>query len=61
MVTSYVQHSGGKNRLKQVSVRIEEDVIKTIKKVCLDEDISFQEAVRQALEEWLKESDNRKR
>ncbi|MCP1355034.1 ribbon-helix-helix protein, CopG family [Aneurinibacillus migulanus] len=46
--------------LKQVSVRIEEDLIKTVKKVCLDKDISFQEAVRQALEEWLKESDNRK-
>ena len=45
--------------LKQVSVRLEVDLIKTVKKRCIETDISFQEAVRQSLEAWLKQSDNR--
>ena len=45
--------------LKQVSVRLEVDLIKTVKKRCIETDISFQEAVRQPLEVWLKQSDNR--
>ncbi|MGG3451011.1 ribbon-helix-helix protein, CopG family [Domibacillus aminovorans] len=47
--------------LKQISVRLEEELIKTVKKSCLDKNISLQEAVRQALESWLKQSDNRDR
>lgn len=45
--------------LKQVGVRLEEELIKKVKIACLEKDIPFQEAVRQSLENWLKQSDNR--
>jgi len=40
--------------MKQVNVRLEETLIKEVKRICLEKDITFQDAVRIALEEWLK-------
>jgi len=40
--------------MKQVNVRLDENLIKEVKKICLEKEISFQDAVKEALEEWLK-------
>lgn len=40
--------------LKQVNIRLEDDLIKKVKKICIDKDISFQDAVKEALEGWIK-------
>jgi len=43
--------------VKQVNVRLEEDLLKDVKKQCLEKDITFQKAVELALIEWLKIKD----
>lgn len=40
--------------MKQINVRLDENLIKSVKKECLEKDISFQKAVELALETWLK-------
>jgi len=42
--------------LKQINVRLDEDFLKEIKKKCIDKGITFQEAVKIALEKWLQEN-----
>ena len=44
--------------MKQTGVRLPEELIKQIKKACIDKGISFQEAIRIAAEEWLAKSKN---
>jgi hypothetical protein len=39
--------------LKQTNVRLDEAFIKEVKKVCLELDITFQEAVKEGLQLWL--------
>jgi len=39
--------------LKQTNVRLDEEFLKEIRKVCIDKGISFQDAVKIALTEWL--------
>ena len=39
--------------MKQTNVRLEEDFLKEVKKACIDKGISFQDAVKEALTEWL--------
>lgn len=40
--------------MKQTGVRLPEELIKEIKFICIKKDISFQEAIKQAAEEWIK-------
>ena len=40
--------------MKQVNIRLDEKMIKEVKQKCLDNDITFQDAVKNALGEWLK-------
>lgn len=40
--------------MKQVNVRLTPEMIKEVKVKCLEKDITFQDAVKIALEEWLK-------
>lgn len=42
--------------LKQTNVRLEGDFLKEIKKICIDRGITFQDAVEEALTEWLKKN-----
>lgn len=42
--------------MKQINVRLDEDFIKTIKKLCLEKDITFQKAVELALTNWVKQN-----
>jgi len=42
--------------MKQINVRLDEEFLKEVKKVCIDKGISFQDAVKVALTEWLKKS-----
>lgn len=42
--------------MKQINVRLDEDFLKEIKKKCIDKGITFQDAVKMALEKWLKEN-----
>jgi len=39
--------------MKQTGVRLPEELIKKIKIICIEKDISFQEAIKTAAEEWL--------
>ncbi|MFZ5644434.1 MAG: hypothetical protein ACOY46_12670 [Bacillota bacterium] len=39
--------------MKQVNVRLDEKLVKEIKIICIEHDISLQEAVKMALEEWV--------
>ena len=39
--------------MKQTNVRLDEEFLKEIRKVCIDKGISFQDAVKIALTEWL--------
>lgn len=42
--------------LKQFPIRLDEEFLKDVKKVCIDKGITFQDAVKMALEKWLKEN-----
>jgi len=42
--------------LKQINVRLDEDFLKEVRKICIDKEITLQEAVKIALEKWLKEN-----
>ena len=42
--------------MKQINVRLDEEFLKEIRKVCIDKGITFQEAVKIALEKWLEEN-----
>lgn len=44
--------------LKQVSLRLEEELVKRIKKICIDKGITFQEAVRTSLEKMDKDNES---
>lgn len=39
--------------MRQTGVRLPEDIIKEIKILAFDKRISFQEAIKQAAEEWI--------
>ena len=39
--------------MKQVNVRLDENLVKEVKIICIKQDISLQDAVKIALEEWL--------
>jgi len=39
--------------LKQANIRLDEEFLKEIRKACIDKGITFQEAVKIALTEWL--------
>ncbi|HZK55262.1 MAG TPA: hypothetical protein VFC84_13830 [Desulfosporosinus sp.] len=41
--------------MKSVTMRLPEDLIKEIKIICVKEELTFQEAVRQGLESWKQE------
>lgn len=41
--------------MKSVTMRLPEELIKGIKIICVKEELTFQEAVRQGLELWKKE------
>jgi antitoxin component of RelBE/YafQ-DinJ toxin-antitoxin module len=45
----------GELDIKQVNVRLDEQLIKEVKKLCLEMDITFQDAVSNQLKEWIKE------
>lgn len=40
--------------MKQVNIRLDEKLIKEVKQKCLDKEITFQDAVKINLQEWLK-------
>lgn len=42
--------------MKAVTVRLPEELIKSIKIICINKDMEFQVAVRRALELWEKEA-----
>lgn len=42
--------------MKQINVRLDEEFLKEVRKVCIDKEISFQEAVKIALTEWLEKN-----
>ena len=42
--------------MKQINVRLDEDFLKEVRKICIDKEITLQEAVKIALEKWLKEN-----
>jgi len=42
--------------LKQLNIRLDEELLKTVKKVCIDKDIAIQDAVKIGLELWLKDN-----
>lgn len=42
--------------VKQVNVRLEESLIKEVKRICLERDMTFQQAVSQALTKWVNEN-----
>lgn len=45
--------------MKQVNVRIDEELIKKVKRICLEKNISFQKAVELALLQWLEKENLR--
>lgn len=38
--------------MKAVTIRLPEELIKEIKIICINKGITFQEAIKQGLEEW---------
>lgn len=40
--------------LKQVNIRLDDEFIKQVKIKCLELDMTFQDAVKEALENWVK-------
>jgi len=43
--------------LKQVSIRIDDELIKQVKKVCIDKGITVQDATKMLYEKWVKENE----
>lgn len=45
---------------KQTNIRLDDQIIKEIRKLCIDLEISFADAIEEAMKEWIeKHSSNR--
>ena len=43
--------------LKQVPIRLEEEFIKRVKRICIDKGVTFQDVGRKLFEKWVKENE----
>lgn len=41
---------------EQLNVRLDTELIKTVKRICLEKDIKLQEAVAEALQMWIEKN-----
>jgi len=44
--------------LKQVPVRLEEELVKQVKRICIEKGMTFQDAAKQAIEKWTKDNES---
>ena len=44
--------------LKQVPVRLEEELVKQIKRICIEKGMTFQDAAKVSLEKWVEDNES---